>query len=47
MERTVASDVVLMYIAMPVLNGLEATRQILAANPNERVDEKSALAATN
>lgn len=30
-------DVILMDIAMPVLNGLAATRQILAANPSAKI----------
>ena len=37
MARTLRPDIVLMDIAMPVLNGVEAARQIMAANPAAKV----------
>jgi DNA-binding NarL/FixJ family response regulator len=37
LAATLAPDVIVMDIAMPVLNGLAATQQILASNPAARV----------
>lgn len=37
LARSLAPDVILMDIAMPQLNGLEATIQILAANPSAKI----------
>jgi DNA-binding NarL/FixJ family response regulator len=37
MVRKMHPDIVVMDIAMPLLNGLEATRQIRAADPNAKV----------
>ena len=37
MAESLRPDIVVMDIAMPLLNGLEATKQILAANPGMKV----------
>jgi DNA-binding NarL/FixJ family response regulator len=47
LARTLRPDVILMDVAMPVLNGIEATRQILTENPSAKVLILSAHSETS